>query len=135
MLPKVNRLTRPEDFSAVYRRGMRRNSPHLTLRAMRAASNAQLPQEPSLAETLPPTRIGISISQKVSKHSVVRNRIKRQIRAAFRRLLPRLAQGWHLVIVVRPLAQECKYAEFLQELEQLLVEAEVLDGNSRGSLL
>ncbi|TAG96292.1 MAG: ribonuclease P protein component, partial [Oscillatoriales cyanobacterium] len=27
------------------------------------------------------------------------------------------------------------YAEILQELEQLLVEAEVLDGNSRGSIL
>ncbi|TAF00345.1 MAG: ribonuclease P protein component, partial [Oscillatoriales cyanobacterium] len=31
--------------------------------------------------------------------------------------------------------QECNYAEILQELEQLLVEAEVLDGNSRGSIL
>jgi ribonuclease P protein component len=36
---------------------------------------------------------------------------------------------------VRPIAQECNYAEILQELEQLLVEAEVLDGNWRGSIL
>jgi ribonuclease P protein component len=76
------------------------------------------------------TRIGISISQKVSKRAVVRNRIKRQIRAAFRHLLPRLQSGWWLVIVVRSGAQECDYDQFLQQLEQLLAEAEVLHGYS-----
>lgn len=86
-------------------------------------------------QSIPPTRIGISISLKVSKRSVVRNRIKRQIRAALRQMLPRLARGWHLVVVVRPDAVECNYAEFLRELEQLLVEVEALDGNSRRCLL
>jgi ribonuclease P protein component len=79
-----------------------------------------------------PTRIGISISTKVSKRAVVRNRIKRQLRAAFRRLLPRISPGWLLVVVVQPSAarQECVTQQFLQELEQLLVAAEVLNGNS-----
>ncbi|HBB33613.1 MAG TPA: ribonuclease P protein component [Cyanobacteria bacterium UBA8803] len=76
-----------------------------------------------------PSLIGISISQKVSKKAVVRNRIKRQIRAALRQLLPRLSAGWQLVLVVRPTAVGCDYAQFLQELEQLLVEAEVLNGH------
>ena len=79
-----------------------------------------------------PTRIGISISTKVSKKAVVRNRIKRQLRAAFRCILPRISPGWLLVVVVQPPAarQECATKQFLQELEQLLVAAEVLNGNS-----
>lgn len=77
-----------------------------------------------------PTRIGISISQKVSKRAVIRNRIKRQIRAAMRQLLPRFPLGWNLVIVVQPQAVQCDYFQFLRELEQLLIESEVLNGHS-----
>jgi ribonuclease P protein component len=131
MLPPANRLRRDREFSAVYRKGIRRNSRNLTLRALRDSNLNQhrLAQQQTGLKTLPATRIGISISLKVSKLAVVRNRIKRQIRAALRQMLPRLSPGWNLVIVVRPTAQECNYAEFLQELEQLLVEAEVLNGN------
>lgn len=126
MLPLANRLKHRNDFNAVYRKGIRRNSTHLSLRALRKPKTAS---SPTAADSLQPTRTGISISLKVSKSSVVRNRIKRQIRAALRQLLPRLKGGWDLVIVVRPIAQECNYAKILQELEQLLVEAEVLNGN------
>lgn len=76
-----------------------------------------------------PCQIGISISLKVSKRAVVRNRIKRQIRAALRQLLPRITSGWKFVVIVRPQAVECDYFQFLQELEQLLLDAEVLNGN------
>jgi ribonuclease P protein component len=74
------------------------------------------------------TRLGISISQKVSKKAVVRNRLKRQIRAAFWELLPRMAPGWKVVVVVRPEATECKYEHFLRELEQLFKKAEIING-------
>jgi ribonuclease P protein component len=131
MLPPANRLRRDREFSAVYRKGIRRNSQNLTLRALRDTNLNQhrLAQQQTGLKTLPATRIGISISLKVSKLAVVRNRIKRQIRAALRQMLPRMSPGWNLVIVVRPTAQECNYAEFLRQLEQLLVEAEVLNGN------
>ena len=76
-----------------------------------------------------PTRIGFSISHKVSKRAVVRNRIKRQLRAALRHLLPRLKDGWDFVVVVRPDALQCDYAKFLQQLEQLLAQAEMLHGS------
>lgn len=128
MLPQKNRLRHPEDFTAVYRRGSRCHGTHLTLRALFIQGGA-------VGESPIPTRMGISISQKVSKRAVVRNRIKRQIRAGWRHLLPRLKPGWDVVIVVQPAAVGCNYGEFLRELEQLLVEAEVLDGNSRRGLL
>jgi ribonuclease P protein component len=108
------------------------------LRALRLKTKLTNPDV--LEETAPsaentqqqPTRIGISISTKVSKKAVVRNRIKRQLRAAFGSLLPRISPGWLIVVVVQPSAgqQECVTQQFLQELEQLLVAAEVLNGNS-----
>jgi ribonuclease P protein component len=116
LLPQSNRLKHRRDFDAVYQRGIRQNLSCLGIRVLRT--------------TLPkPSRIGISISKKVSKRAVVRNRIKRQIRAALRQLLPRLAPGWDIVIGVRNEAVTCDYHQFLQELEQLLAKAEVLDGN------
>ena len=136
MLPKQNRLRHRQDFNAVYKSGKRRNSRHFGLRALRhqaknttQTDNAQLPVSPA------PTRAGISISQKVSKRAVVRNRIKRQIRAALRQLFPRISPGWDIIIVVYPPTIECNYRQILQELEQLLAQAEVINGHKRGSLL
>jgi ribonuclease P protein component len=132
-LPKANRLKHRKDFNAVYQRGLRRNSAHLALRALHCSklplSKQAVGQGLTLESSKPPSQIGISISRKVSKLAVVRNRIKRQIRAALRQLLPRLAPGWKLVIVVRSQAVQCDYFQFLQELEQLLVDAEVLNGD------
>ena len=123
-LPKVNRLKNRHEFQTLFREGNRLKSSHLTLRALRL-------QTPSGIIT-GATRIGISISTKVSKRAVIRNRIKRQIRAAFRSLLPQIAPGWSLVVVVQPEAvlSKCDYQQFLQELKQLLAKAEVMNGHS-----
>lgn len=132
-LPKANRLKSRKDFQAVFREGIRRHSYHFTLRALRPSAVKQ----PSLdtatsVKTLPSTKFGVSISTKVSKRAVIRNRIKRQITAALQQLLPKLPPGWRLVIVVKPTAAEskCVSQQFLQELEELLVKAEVLHGHS-----
>ncbi|NJL20679.1 MAG: ribonuclease P protein component [Leptolyngbyaceae cyanobacterium SM1_3_5] len=119
MLPKIHRLRQRRDFTWVYQKGIRRSSLHLTLRGLKLRGD----------RSVSPTRFGISISQKVSKRAVDRNRIKRQIRAALRLLLPKIKSGWYLVIVVQPQAIECDYRQFLQELEQLLEDAEVLNGD------
>ncbi len=157
-LPKIHRLRQRKAFAAVYQSGLRRNSKHLTLRGLKTGaggksnrssrelrtkhridSQSKQPHEqpnapspdpiPAATESFP-TQFGISISQKVSKRAVIRNRIKRRIKAALRELLPCVLPGWHLVIVVRSNAVECDYKEFLQELKQLLIDAEVFDGHS-----
>ncbi|MGC1220023.1 MAG: ribonuclease P protein component [Phormidesmis sp.] len=71
-------------------------------------------------------RFGISISRKVHKHAVVRNRIKRQLRAIIREHFLAIAPQWQIVIIVRPLAVECSFDEFLRELEYLLQKLAVL---------
>ncbi|MBD2092627.1 ribonuclease P protein component [Microcoleus sp. FACHB-1515] len=119
MLPKIHRLRQRRDFTWVYQKGIRRSSLHLTLRGLKLRGD----------RANSPTLIGISISQKVSKKAVDRNRMKRQIRAAIRLLLPKFRPGWYLVIVVQPIAIECDYRQFLQELEQLFTDAEVINGD------
>ena len=132
-LPQPNRLRHRRDFQVVYQKGSRRSGRYLTLRCLRHRTRAgNTPTEGTPVprdESKLPTRIGISISQKVSKKAVVRNRIKRQIRAILHQLLPRISPGWQLIVGVRPGAQECEYGQFLRELEQLLAEAEVLNGH------
>lgn len=132
MLPKPNRLRHRQDFNAVYRNGIRCRGQHISLRGLRAkvveseASNTKGEPPKALARA---TRFGLSVSQKVSKRAVVRNRVKRLIRAAIRQLLPRVSPGWDLIVIVQPGAQECNYGQILQELEQLLAQAEVLNGD------
>ena len=137
-LPKIHRLKQRQQFGAVYQLGIKRTTPHLTLRALSPQGSTKKKAELSASvvfEDTPPTQIGISVSQKVSKRAVIRNRIKRQIRSALRHFLPQLAPGWQLVIVVKPSAIQCDYEDFLRELEQLLMNAEVLNGHQGRSLL
>jgi len=125
MLPKANRLKNRRHFVGVYRQGSRHETTHLTLRALGPKlSRSQNAHRPSH-----PTQIGIAIGKKVDKRAVYRNRIKRQMRAKLRQLLPKIQRGWRLVFIVRPSVQSCNWDEFLQELEQLLAQAEVLNGN------
>lgn len=142
-LPKHHRLKRRDDFSRVHQKGNRFKTDHLTLRVLRrnrtalsssksAADCASL-QDDKLRNV--PSRIGISISLKVDKRSVVRNRIRRQIQAGFRQFLPQISPNWDLLVIAHPKAVECDYFQFLQELEQLLIDAEVLNGNSGGCVL
>ena len=121
-LPKPHRLRRRQDFQQVYQYGKRHQQLHLTLRSLR-----YLPK--STTENLPATRFGISVSKTVSKKAVIRNLLKRQVKAALRQMLPQITNGWSVVIGVRPSAQGCEYVEILRELEQLLASAGIFDGH------
>jgi ribonuclease P protein component len=120
MLSKLHRLTCSQDFVTVYRFGKRCSCPALVLRAYQHRSLSPASSHP--------LRIGFSISHKVSKQAVIRNRIKRQLRAASRQLLPHLQPGWDVVVVVRSAAIQCDYWQFLQQLRKLFADAEILNG-------
>lgn len=121
-LPKAHRLRDRQDYRAVYVQGTRRYSPHLTLIALKEKNKLS-------AVSTPATMFGISISKKVSKKAVVRNRIKRQLKGVIRNNLKRIVPGWQVVIVVKPQAIECKYEHFLRELEKLLKETKIINGH------
>ncbi|WP_448563067.1 ribonuclease P protein component [Trichothermofontia sp.] len=127
MLPKANRLLHRRDFQTVYQQGSRANSPHLSLRALSVLSQPSSTESACAGIPLVPTRIGIVVSRKAAgKRAVIRNQVKRRLRAACRQLLPQIQAGWLLVISVRSGCAECDYGKFLQELEQLLAKTGVL---------
>ena len=86
-LPKTCRLVRPGDFARVY--AVRRSAAAGPLVVYAAA------QEPSGS-----TRIGLSVSRRIG-NAVVRNRWKRRLREAFRRVRGVLPTGYDFVVVVR----------------------------------
>ncbi|MFN5514508.1 MAG: ribonuclease P protein component [Cyanobacteriota bacterium] len=122
-LPAPLRLKRWQDFQRVYQQGKRYRGDCLLMRVLK---------EPALAQS----RFGISVSQKVSKRAVDRNRLKRRVRGAILRLLPRLGGGFQVIIVVLPQATLYNSEHFLRELEQLFTQAGIIPyGHSRNHLL
>ncbi|QQE63701.1 ribonuclease P protein component [Leptolyngbya sp. BL0902] len=136
MLPKHQRLRRSRDISKVYRLGDKAVSRHLVVRVWKSATleDAALPlaAETGLEASVQKSsrRVGIVVSQKVSKRAVIRNRLKRQVRAIMAQLLPQLQPQVWVVINLRPGAEQCEYGDFLQELKQLFTQLEVFYGHS-----
>ncbi len=121
-LPKANRLKDYRNFRQVYQKGKVYKSSHLVLRAIFEAVVSEKNRNPT-------TRFGITISRKVSKKAVIRNRLKRQIRSVIRSLLPQIVLGWQVIIIVRPSAIGCNYEHFLRELKQLFMQAGIIYGH------
>lgn len=81
--PRHARVRARADFDRVFKHGRRTASPLLALHLL---ADAQ------------PARLGLAVSRKVDPHAVGRNRIKRVLRDAFRRLRPQLAPGAYVVV-------------------------------------
>jgi ribonuclease P protein component len=84
-----HRLSRSRDFDAVYRHGRSVSTRFLVLYSF--------PREDGDGEP----RLGLAVP-KGTGGAVVRNRIKRQLREAWRAALPQVARGRDYVLIVRP---------------------------------
>ena len=79
-----HRLKRQRDFDAVFNNGKRAYSDNLTLVYIKRQSGE--------------TKIGVSISKKHGG-AVVRNRIKRLLRAVYIPLLPKIKESYYIVFL------------------------------------
>jgi ribonuclease P protein component len=84
-----HRLSRSRDFDAVYRHGKSVSTRFLVL--------YWFPRDDGVDEP----RLGLAVP-KASGSAVVRNRIKRQLREAWRALLPNVRSGQDYVLIARP---------------------------------
>ena len=89
-MERRHRLSRSRDFDAVYRHGRSVSTRFLTLWVGR--KNPDDPPEP---------RLGLAVPRAVG-NSVVRNRIKRQLREIWRAKLPEIPAANDYVLSVRP---------------------------------
>jgi ribonuclease P protein component len=86
-----HRLSRSRDFDAVYRQGRSVSTRYLTLHWFPREEDAD--GEP---------RLGLAVPKAVSSNAVVRNRVKRQLRATWEELQERTRPGSDYVLVARP---------------------------------
>ncbi|HEY5388738.1 MAG TPA: ribonuclease P protein component, partial [Thermoleophilia bacterium] len=91
MATKRPRLSRSSDFQRIYRRGSSTASRFLVLYSFKRPFEAG-PEGP---------RLGLSVSKKLGG-AVVRNRVKRLLREAFRGCAGHLAEEYDLVVIARP---------------------------------
>lgn len=93
------------DFDRVYRSGIRAGARHLVLHA---APNG-----------LDHPRLGLSVSRRVGG-AVVRNRVRRRIREAYRTHRGWFPPGMDVVVSARPSAAEATWEELLEDLRKAL---------------
>jgi ribonuclease P protein component len=97
MIKKINRMGRNKEFDRAFKLGQ---SFYSRILGVKAVDN-----------DLSISRFGILISTKVSKKAVIRNKIKRQIRAALHGEMPKLKIGKDLAIIVFPQILDKKFQE------------------------
>ncbi|MBL7141767.1 ribonuclease P protein component [Patescibacteria group bacterium] len=106
MLSKQYRLTKDKDFAKVAQQGQGVFSRELGLKWMK--------------NNLPYSRFGIIVSLKVSKKAVVRNKIKRRIRAILKKNLSKITKGCDLLILTRAGVKELDYSQIQDKFLRLL---------------
>ena len=86
MLPKPHRLPSP-DIRRVFENGKRTNTPLFQFITLK--NNEKI------------SRFAIIVPAGLDKRTTVRNRTRRLVREAVRQLMPDVAEGWDVVILVR----------------------------------
>jgi ribonuclease P protein component len=106
-----HRLSRSRDFDAVYRQGKSVSTRALVLYWFERHDDAEA--DP---------RVGIAVPRKVGA-AVVRNRVKRQLREAWRMQLERVTPGRDYIVLARPGLAEAAEAGGLDWLSARIREA------------
>jgi ribonuclease P protein component len=113
VLSSTNRLTSPEHFREVVRRGRRRGGQLIVVHLWASAT-------PALHGFAPAgPRVGFGVSRAVGP-AVTRNLVKRRLRHLSRERLDLLPPGSMLVIRALPAAAGASYDELAQELDRCL---------------
>ena len=106
MLPSQHRINRGEDFRRILRSGVKFRSALGTV---------------ALAPTSGPFRVGVIVSKAVG-NAVLRNRVKRMVRAAARERADALA-GWEMVVRCSESAKDLIFSEILSFIDEALTKA------------
>jgi ribonuclease P protein component len=112
---REQRLRRERDFAAVYQRGRSWSNQLLAVRTLPAAGSK--------------SRFGFAVGKRVGG-AVVRNRVKRRLRALVRGLDH--AEGWDVVIIARPDAASADFDRLRSALVSLLGRAGLLVSRDDG---
>jgi len=107
MLPKVNRLAKNKDFQVAFKKGKGFNEKFVFLKIVK--NNFAF------------SRFGFVVSNRVSKKSTTRNKIKRQLSHIIYPNLARIKSGYDVIIGVRPEIKNKKYPEIEKAIKKILL--------------
>ena len=110
-------LKRNKEFQRVYRRGKSQGSRAAVMIVCRARHAS--------------VRVGFSVSKKLG-NAVVRNRIKRRAREAFRVYLPEVKRGYDVIVVAREGIAELPFPELKKTMRYLLKKSGLLSSGEAG---
>ena len=98
MLPRENRLTEKSDFAKVLKGGRIIGGTFLSIAVY--GGDGSVPKRGAFGFLSKP-KVGFIVSNKISKKSVERNRLKRLMRQAVKPLLDRIEDGTYLVFLAK----------------------------------
>lgn len=105
------RLTKNFEFKNVYKAGRRQSGPFFNMYTLKKNKGT--------------IRLGISVSKRVGK-SVVRNKVKRRLREAFRKNVSDVRKGFDIVISAKPAISLADFTQIEKELTRLLKRGRLL---------
>lgn len=112
-MDRQNRLRHTAGFARVRQEGRTVSSRLLGLGALRLRDDPDVP-----------VRCGFVVSRRVGK-AVIRNRVRRRLRAIMHPIVPELEHGWVLAFSARPAAATASYQELVGAVTDLLRRARV----------
>lgn len=115
MLPLKNRLRKTKDFEKVFKQGFFVSDKFI---AFKVTPNG-----------LSTSRIGFIVSTKISKKAVVRNKIKRRLRAIFTAYLPAMKAGFDIAVMVKPEIISADFDEIENMVKVLLGKGKLTNTN------
>ncbi len=111
MLARENRIKKKKDFERVLKKGKGFKEDFLVLKF--------------ISNNLRQSRFGIIISRKISKKAVIRNKIKRRLKALFRFKLAKTKRGIDIVLVVLPGCESKNFWEMERTINKLFRKAKI----------
>ena len=123
VLPKHMRLKGHRCFDFIYREGSKFYSPSMVLRVTKA--NTKLQAKGINSKIRPPIKCAISISNKVSKRSVIRNKLRRLFHHHLSLRLANMEDNKEIwaFISLKPSCMHYPNSNLLKECDKLLIKA------------
>ncbi|KTR53796.1 ribonuclease P protein component [Curtobacterium oceanosedimentum] len=121
MLARANRIVRGDDYRSVVRRGRRSATAHVVVSVVRRPSGGAPRGAGSPEAVAPgpddPTRFGFIVAKTVG-NAVVRNTIRRRLKAIAHELLTEVPTGHDVVIRALPAAAQAGWPTLLEDVSR-----------------